>query len=1144
MAFPATPLTITVQAAFGADLRTPAGWVWTDISRYVRGYRDIAINRGGADEFSTFQPARLVFSLDNADGRFTPNNPTSPYYGLWGLDTPVRIYINVTGTDLLRLTAGVSQVAQRWESPSITEADVTADGILRRLGQGRPEASYLYRGLANGLLSGQATKAVGYWPMEDGADTTHFASALPGGRTMSAAGFTSASDSDLKGSKALPTVAVDSAQISGSVATYTPSTLWTAGNVLKIPTDIAGDAHLLEIHTSGSTVTYWQLFIVAAFPDSVHLEAYDAAGTELLGDAGAQFTIDGVNFLYGVELWANVTVTQVGANLNWQWRIWTPEGANIGTSGTLVARLKGQVESLRVFAHAPLIGSTFGHLVVGTDTVLETVGAAGISGGANVTAGTRFALLCAQHGVSYVLDTPTVDDSALVGPMSEGDFLARLREAVTADEAIAYELMDGALNFRGISNRYNRAVALALDYSRGHVGLSWAPVTDDQLKRNDWTVSRQGGASVRAVAAEVDTTSPRYNSAVPVYDDSTTVSAGNDGYLTWRAQWLVHLGTSQPLRYPVLVLDLVRNPSLISQWVLTTIGSRITVSNVPSQLAPDVIHLHVVGYTETFSTTDWKVQINCVAADPYDVLALEDTALSHLNSSSYMLAGVSTTATTLKVATNTATDAPWITYTDSIARHRDTFNRIATAGWSYSDDGTVWTCAGGTSTDFSVAGGFGIHSQGTVNVGRLSAIGTGILNPQILFKMVPGAVATGDGINMAMKLRRLDDNNFYFVQAAFLTTANIALILTKVVAGVGTTLATYNLPGAYTATDTYWIRCEAVGSAIKARIWKQIATSDTTDEPTGTWHVAATDTSLPGAGSVAFHSFLGALNTNTLPVISKYGAFTQMCDLPVDIGIGGERITVNSITSPAITFLGVGAASHADNTSLVPALPAAALGGDTLLCFAAIRSSGTGTVNTPTGWTLLLSFGNCALFGRIAGGTIGGATTDTAPTVSFTGGAAGDTTSAQVAAFRDLSLTVAFSSTLLNGVAANIAVPAFYPERTNLLVLSLGWKQDDWTSVATIAGQTEIGEPSSVLGNDQGLVWDYQIQTNPVEIAATSFVVTGGTNQISRGAVVGLAGDVQTFTVVRSVNTISKTHSSGDSVQVWQGSSYGGVAAL
>lgn len=243
---------------------------------------------------------------------------------------------------------------------------------------------------------------------------------------------------------------------------------------------------------------------------------------------------------------------------------------------------------------------------------------------------------------------------------------------------------------------------------------------------------------------------------------------------------------------------------------------------------------------------------------------------------------------------------------------------------------------------------------------------------------------------------------------------------------------------------------------------------------------------------------------------------------------GGETIDVSAIANSA-AFVAVGTAAHADNASVSPGVPAGLAEGDQMYLFAAIRSSGTGTVNTVTGstWTLIDSFGNCAVFRRTA------TSSESAPTVTFSGGAAGDTCSAQICAFRGVSTDVVASPTAqLNGSAQDIAFGGITVEDDCAVVVLLGWKQDDWTSVAPPTGFTEIAEAASTLGNDQGLYWAYQIQSDRTSIQAGTIVVTGGAAAISRAKLLAVQG-LQTLTVAaRSVNGVVKAQTAGTEVRL------------
>lgn len=212
------------------------------------------------------------------------------------------------------------------------------------------------------------------------------------------------------------------------------------------------------------------------------------------------------------------------------------------------------------------------------------------------------------------------------------------------------------------------------------------------------------------------------------------------------------------------------------------------------------------------------------------------------------------------------------------------------------------------------------------------------------------------------------------------------------------------------------------------------------------------------------------------------------------------RCSAVDTTSPS--YVAAGVAATANNASVAPALPAGYAEGDLLVVFAAIRNSGAGSVVTPSGWSVLLRVDNIALFGKRAGSGV-----ESAPTVAVTGGVVNADVIAQMAAFRNAELTPAATSYQLNPSGQNITYPGLPAvDATWALALILGWKQDDWTSVATATGATaEIGEPDITTGDDTGIVWNYQLMdTTPVAVAPGAFVVTGGASAISYGATVAL----------------------------------------
>jgi hypothetical protein len=216
----------------------------------------------------------------------------------------------------------------------------------------------------------------------------------------------------------------------------------------------------------------------------------------------------------------------------------------------------------------------------------------------------------------------------------------------------------------------------------------------------------------------------------------------------------------------------------------------------------------------------------------------------------------------------------------------------------------------------------------------------------------------------------------------------------------------------------------------------------------------------------------------------------------------------------------VGTPTHGSNASVVPGFPASTAKGDLLLVFAAIRNSGAGIVAGVTGGYVQLAVsGNMALYGKVHTGT------ESAPTVSFSGGVLNATTSAQMCAFRDAQPLVINSTSLLSGSLATTGpTAALDVTRGRCVILQLLWKGTAFTSVAPLSGYTEIGDAPTATGDDQSIAWDYKIQTTAAFVAADSFTSIGGGSAITRTITVALAGDVQTATITRAVGGIAITN--------------------
>lgn len=142
MTFPQTPLDVRTELLIGV--------VWTDITEDVYTRSPITIERGMKDEGTRVDPSRCSLVLNNRDGVYSPRNPMSPYFGLIGRNTPLRVSVQGDGS-YLRLD-GVADAAT---TPDTAVLDIVGDLDLRI------EATANWQTSANQSLIGKWISAVG-----------------------------------------------------------------------------------------------------------------------------------------------------------------------------------------------------------------------------------------------------------------------------------------------------------------------------------------------------------------------------------------------------------------------------------------------------------------------------------------------------------------------------------------------------------------------------------------------------------------------------------------------------------------------------------------------------------------------------------------------------------------------------------------------------------------------------------------------------------------------------------------------------------------------------------------------------------------------------------------------------------------------
>jgi hypothetical protein len=545
----------------------------------------------------------------------------------------------------MRFYGEVSSWPQAWDSTgSDVYSQVTAAGVLRRLSQG---ATALHSALYRGITSTAGVAA--YWPCEDGANSTQVANAGnhdPMTIKFATPQFATFSDFDCSS----PLLVTNGASLLGNVPAYTDTAEWQVRCLLAVPdTGDTNGAVLLRIKSSGTT-RRWDL--IYGTGGTLKLQVYANSGT--LGyDSGAiAFAVDGKLLQVSVE------AVQTGSDVDL--RFTTLEvGATTAsyTSTTLTPASLGIVQRVEVDPTGALTGTAVGHIYVqNAETDLFDLSDQ-LQAWVGETAGARFQRLTEEEGLTAVI-VGDPDDTAAMGPQLPATLLDLLKACADADQGLLYEPRDRfGLAYRTRVALHNQDATLTLDYDSQHLS-ALDPVDDDQAVHNDVTVSRPDGSSSRATLDDGALSTADPPDGIGRYTTSLEANVEADSQLPDLAGWLLHLGTVDEPRYPAIGVDLGRSPytgsaARTGDALDTDVGAVVELTDLPAWLPPDDTDQLVRGYSETISNFTHTLTYVGEPASPWTVGIYDDTAFRYSSDGSTLAADVTSSATSLSVATPT-----------------------------------------------------------------------------------------------------------------------------------------------------------------------------------------------------------------------------------------------------------------------------------------------------------------------------------------------------------------------------------------------------------------------------------------------------------------------------------------------------------
>lgn len=202
---------------------------------------------------------------------------------------------------------------------------------------------------------------------------------------------------------------------------------------------------------------------------------------------------------------------------------------------------------------------------------------------------------------------------------------------------------------------------------------------------------------------------------------------------------------------------------------------------------------------------------------------------------------------------------------------------------------------------------------------------------------------------------------------------------------------------------------------------------------------------------------------------------------------------VTAIDAALVQPVGSGAMATGNNATLNPALPGGLAVGHMMLLKVSHRTTAA-TITTPSGWTRVLSgASHFAHFYKVY------APGDTAPSVAFSGGAAGDSCSAQVHAFSN-AVEPSHVQMFTNTADQNVAYPGGSTTVNNPVWFMDMWKQSAATgaSAPPTFGDQQGGSNTAGANAESHISWRTAAEANLQLFSAGVSNWSGGSSAISK----------------------------------------------
>lgn len=591
---------------------------WHDLTAADEVYTNIVVTarRNGALLTSKLSPGAAKASLKNTSGKYNPENPLSPLYGLLAVNMPVRITMD---GDIV-WTGEASEWRPGRQLGDERRTELTATGILGRIGIGIA----LIMSPLVAAISG-ASPAL-YLPLIDGPYATSGASITAGGPSggWGTAGTSQPGsvDGPQGDDRKLPEFAATPSTAGEPVFTaalpVATGNSWTIDSVFRgVPLATSHGSTLgpwwfTNSLAAGAPVQWSVSCDTFGGPGNVNLIALDSAGTDVVNVNMSAADLDDGR-------WHHVRVTWSQAGAIGTWQVYA-DGTLLGSAAATAT--PGGISSITAYQGSTTTHSSisYGHIAVwdsAASTLTASAATSAMQGMPGEIASTRFQRVCTENSISCGVVTVASDPGRPMGPQRSGTLVETLQECVATDGGIAYEAAATGDLTLATMGALERQTPVLLINTLTDIVSPLDPVVGHGRLRNDVTATRPKGSSARS---EV-TTGRWATTVVGRYETRIDVNPETDDLLYNYAGLVISHGTVGGVQYEEIILDLDANPTLDLSTL--EIGTVVQLTNVPPEDDPEDARLMVVYIEHASGTHRRTVKLGVISAKPWDTEILD-----------------------------------------------------------------------------------------------------------------------------------------------------------------------------------------------------------------------------------------------------------------------------------------------------------------------------------------------------------------------------------------------------------------------------------------------------------------------------------------------------------------------------------------